>query len=135
MRKIKVFTIEGCDKQFEIRELTPNQILTFLQDDSLNNFDLSNLKTVFDKKFLSVCSNMTWDDLADLGFSEIEEIWKHFQEVNSTFFDLARKTGLSGMAEMFKEAIIEDFQKSLGRMTEEKKKNKQTKESTMPSSI
>jgi hypothetical protein len=119
MRKSKAFTIEGVEKTFEVRELTTRQIIEFISDDSLTNLGLANMKVILNEKLLPLCTNATWNDLIDLAPSEIEQIWNKFQEVNSTFFVVARAAGLTTVMEEFKRSVMKDFLRAVNIVEEQ----------------
>lgn len=113
MRKAKTFKIEGYDDSFEVKELTVKEIISLIQEDVLGDASVEALKTLFSDRLLPLCTNVTLKDLMEMAPSEIVTIWDHFCEVNSAFFDVARKTGLQSAAEDFKKAITADFTKLL----------------------
>jgi hypothetical protein len=109
MRKTKTFKLEGWDKQFTVNELTVKQIISLLQDDPLRRIsDVDWLRKSLDR-LLPDCGNVATDDLIAMAPSEIEEIWKQFQEVNKVFFATARQVGLGDLLAELKAAIIKDY--------------------------
>lgn len=114
MRKTKSFKIEGFDQQIMVKELTVNQIISLMQDDVLTDASLDTLRTVFQDRLLPLClEGLTMKDLLDFAPSELEQIWDNFQEVNSSFFVLARKSGLMKSVDELRAAMLSDFSKLL----------------------
>lgn len=114
MRKTKAFKIDGREGQITVKELTVKEILSLMQDDVLQDTSLENLKAILQDRFLPLCvEGLNLVDLIDLAPSELQTVWENFEEVNSSFFALARKAGLLQSIENIKEAIIKDFSGSL----------------------
>ncbi len=110
MRKTIAFKIDGREGQITVKELTVKEILSLMQDDVLQDTSLESLKNIFADRFLPLCvEGLSLADLVDFAPSEIEEVWIKFEEVNSSFFALARKAGLLQSVNNIKDAIIKDF--------------------------
>jgi len=108
MRKTKTFKIEGYDQTFEVKELRVKEVLDFFQV-TTESTDIDSFKNQIIDKLLIKCSNIEFDDLLEMTPGEIEEIWKHFREVNNSFFVMARSTGLQKMFQEIQKAIIKDL--------------------------
>jgi hypothetical protein len=114
MRKTKSFKIEGHDQEITVRELTVKEIISLMEDDILGDASLETLRKSFSDVFLPLCTeNVTLSDLLGLAPSELMEVWDNFQEVNASFFELARKSGLMKSIGNLKEAVLRDFSKLL----------------------
>jgi hypothetical protein len=121
MRNTKTIEIEGHEKPITVYELTVKQIIGFMQDDVWKTGDdsLDSFRKVLDTKLLPVCCTITMEDLIGMTPGEIEKIWLGFKEVNSVFFEAARRTGIQemldtvlvGIKSQLKGAITEDFLK------------------------
>jgi hypothetical protein len=114
MRLQKTFEIEGYDRKFTVKELTVKEIISLMSGDlgdlSLN---LEEFKEAFGENFLPLCTDITLDDLIDMAPSEIKICWEKFREVNATFFEVARTSGMDGLLQQIRDAIIADFSKWL----------------------
>jgi hypothetical protein len=123
MRRSTTFTIDGLDRQIEVRELTVREIIELGQTGDaklLNKIDegtgdntvagtLEDLRNFLEIDFLPKVTNLKLSELLDLTPSAIEEIYKQFQEVNKSFFALAGATGLGTLGSKIKKALINDF--------------------------
>ena len=90
MQKTK--TIQVGEKSFTLREL-PVKVLWNL----LNNEDKEKKTSIIENSqalLKLACPDLTREALLELYPSEIEELWKGFEEVNSAFLAVARKIGL-----------------------------------------
>jgi len=121
MRNTKTIEIDGHEKPITVYELTVKQIIGFMQDDVWKTGDnsLNAFRNILDTKLLPVCCTITIDDLIGMTPGEIKKIWLDFKEVNSVFFEAARRTGIQEMLDtvlvniksQLKEAITGDFLK------------------------
>lgn len=113
MRNTKAFKIEGYEKQFEVRELTVAEIISLMSsedgEDESPDTSIAEFAKRFDKVLLPLACNLDIEELKAMPPSDIMEIWDRFQEVNKSFFDLARAAGLDKTFTGLKEAIIADF--------------------------
>ncbi len=109
MRKTKTFKIEGYEKSFTVNELTVKQIISLTSEEMLSDVSIARLKENFETRLLPICSNIEMSDFAEMAPSEIKQIWENFKEVNSDFFEIARKAGLDSILTKLKEALIADF--------------------------
>lgn len=113
MRNTKAFKIEGYEKQFEVRELTVAEIISLMSsedgEDESPDTSIAEFANRFDKVLLPLACNLDIEELKAMPPSDIMEIWDRFQEVNKSFFDLARAAGLDKTFTGLKEAIIADF--------------------------
>jgi hypothetical protein len=109
MRLKKTFEIEGYAKKFEVKELTVKEIIDLSKDKAVDNLTVESLKELFQTRLLPLCSNIELDDLLEMAPSELMTIWQNFEEVNKTFFELARNAGVGETLAELKKAIIADF--------------------------
>lgn len=110
MRNRTEITIEGYGK-IEIKELTIKEILSLFDNDIFGDGSIENLRLALEDKVLPLCTDIKFDALQDFAPSELKQVWDKFMEVNSVFFDVAQKMGLSEIIEKIKEKIREDFGK------------------------
>lgn len=108
MRKIK--TIKMNDRELTIRELRVKDVVEIFSN--ADKIELSDIPGTIDK-LLPRCCDFTWDDLYELGGSEIEEIYGAFKEVNAVFFEVAGTMGLGGIIEGLKTSIRKEFSAAL----------------------
>lgn len=117
MRKTETLSIEGRDEPVVVYELTIKQIIKLIQGDLLADLSLDSFKAQLSDNVLPKCTNLKLDEMMEMAPSELNLIWEKFKEVNSTFFDLARKAGLQEVLEStinnLKEAMLGDFSKLL----------------------
>jgi predicted RNase H-like nuclease (RuvC/YqgF family) len=109
MRLKKTFDIEGHKKKFEVNELTVKEIIDLSKDKAIDKLSVDALKELFQTRLLPLCSNIELDDLIEMAPSELKIIWDNFEEVNKTFFELARNAGIGQTLGELKKAIIADF--------------------------
>lgn len=124
-RKISEFVIETDDSELKVivREVRPRDLYAKLQ--SCVGKKISSTEY---QELLDICCNLTVDQMAGLYPSEMEEIIKHFKEVNKSFLapwptikTMIEKVGLtewaieviekSGVKKIFSEALIKDWKK------------------------
>jgi hypothetical protein len=100
MRKSKVIKID--DREIVVKELTVRQIWGFFNQSNgqTEGQDVPGGDT--GRMLALACPDLPVDAAMDMAPSELEIIWKAFQEVNSVFLDLANSLGL---AEMVKELV------------------------------
>jgi len=113
MRKTITFKIEGYDKSFEVKELSVKEIIGLMQDEGIQGEDLDSLKLIFSERLLPLCVNVKFDELTEMTPSEIMVMWNHFKTMNSDFFDMAQKLGLTDVVKDLKKTVISDFLKLL----------------------
>ena len=113
MRKTITFKIEGYDKSFEVKELSVKEIIGLMQDEGIQGEDLDSLKAIFSERLLPLCANVKLDELMGMTPSEIMVMWNHFKTMNSDFFDIAQKLGLTDVVKDLKKTVISDFLKLL----------------------
>ena len=115
MRKTKTLEISGIEKPVVVYELKVKQIISLIQGDPLGDLSIEGLKEQLDTKILPMCSSISLDQLLEMAPSEAEEVWNAFKEVNSTFFEMARRAGLqeilTSSIESLKKAMLVDFSK------------------------
>ena len=115
MRKRNVIKID--DKEITVKELTVKEIISIgnkLTSESKEGFD--SIKAVFGEHFAVGIEGISFPELWDLAPSELDQIYKAFKEVNHVFFQVARQAGLIEMIETIKEALKQDFLKSLATL-------------------
>lgn len=101
MRKNKVIKID--DREITVKELTVRQIWGFFNQpesgDGAADHDEDVAGPVGDmgKLLALACPDLPLDAALDMAPSELDSIWRAFQEVNSVFLDLASKMGLTEM--------------------------------------
>lgn len=89
MRKIEKFKLD--DREIEVRELTPRQIIGLMDQHSQK--ETAGMGAMLER-FAPLATSLEAEQLLDLAPSELAVVWEHFQEVNAVFFGLARKMGL-----------------------------------------
>ena len=110
MRKTKTFKIEGRDPNYTVKELTVREIISLMEGDALDDMSIDGLKKLLVGRLLPLCTEgFTVEDLMDFAPSELEVVWSNFQEVNTSFFVVARKSGLTETLSKMKEAFLKDF--------------------------
>jgi len=128
MRKQGTVTID--DRKLIVKELTARHIIDLTteggllgsqEDEGENNNTLS-LAAIADhaKRFLpqfleldGVTEPVTVDYLLDLAPSELQRVYKEFEEVNAVFFEVARNVGLGQLLEKLKQQAQAEFLKLL----------------------
>jgi hypothetical protein len=100
MRKRKTVKID--DREFTVKELTPQDLIELVEDDA--GLDLE-----FFRKNLSRVTDATLDDLRKMAFSEINELLDAFKEVNAVFFAWAERAGVASLFGELKASIAGDL--------------------------
>ena len=101
-----------------VNELTVRQILELtdakaLKGDDTAELDVNTLKTLAEEHIPKFITGASMEELLDFKPSELKELYEKFAEVNTVFFDVARKAGLTEIVEQLKVALQKDFLKLL----------------------
>jgi len=109
MRGQLTFKIDGRDKEFMVQELICSQIIEIFDKKILDNLTFEKIRSHFVKKVLPEASNIKESELLSLAPSEVEVIWKKFQEVNSVFFRTLKQISKTEVVGQIKAALLTDF--------------------------
>lgn len=93
-------TVEIDSKKYTVYELSPRQIREIL--DAAGAID-----TASAEQMLGMAADISMEEIAELGFSEIRVLWDAFSEVNSDFLSLVKKALNSPAVQRAIEGLIE----------------------------
>lgn len=91
-------TVQIGDRQVEVVELRPKDIRQiFSLGEEIEDMDLD---TIIQTVLPLVC-DLPPEEFDEMGLSSVLAIWDAAREINTAFFDLARRAGLTEMANQF----------------------------------
>jgi hypothetical protein len=113
----KTLQIEGhVEKQYTVYELTVGQIIDLFDGQLMDgSMPLPQFFDHFVTTILPIASNLTKDDVRKLTPSEVKILYDAFLEVNGTFFDLAKKSGVITILAKVKDVATAQFLSWLAR--------------------
>jgi len=116
LRETKTLKIDGFSRPIIVKELTVEEIIGILQDESCPA-TLEGFKELFFTKILPLATDLTAADLGLFGPSRIKMIWEGVKEANAAFFDFADVTGLSAAVEALRVQFIGNFSAALANLS------------------
>jgi len=105
MRKRTTFSIEGRDKEYEVKELSIREWVQLLGDGNLEELDLLSLLNRVRSGFTDIATNIKPKELMDFAPSEVDQVWEKFKEVNSVFFGLPDRLGVASLWDQIRPAV------------------------------
>lgn len=119
MRKTKALEIAEFGKSIVVNELKLGEIVSLLEGSVLKDATLKSFRETFEETLIPLCTNLDPNDLLDLAPSELLIIWTAFKDVNSVFFEMARKASATFRPELEKirKILADDFIKLLAALS------------------
>jgi hypothetical protein len=105
----KTFPIDGHPKPFTVYELTVGQIIDLFDGKLGGDLSMAALWNNFTTTLLPLASTLTDKDVRALTPTELRIVYDAFLEVNATFFDLVKTSGIPAVLGKVKDAVAADI--------------------------
>lgn len=111
MRVAKQITldIQGKSVPVTLVELTAEQVVNLVDNFGETGVSLKAFRDLLETFLEKNIIGLTSKDLLKMSFSEIEDLFDKWKEVNASFFKISHSLGLDGVLAQVKKTALQDF--------------------------